>query len=200
MMVLRSSPTSPFGRKVRIAAHFLELQDQIQVVPADTGDANDSLREQNPLGKVPALVLGDGSALYDSRVILEYLDHVAGGGRIIPVGLLRFDVLRAQALCDGAMDAALLQVYETRMRPEDGRSASWTAYQAEKVARALACLESQSVAFDPDLDVGQIAQACLLGYLDLRFSGSWRTAYPRLVAWLQAFEDAVPSFGATRAP
>lgn len=200
MMILRSSPASPFGRKVKIAARYLGLQDRITIVAADTNDPNDSLRGQNPLGKIPALILADGGALYDSRVIVEYLDHLAGGGRLIPPGLRRFDVLRQQALADGAMDAALLQVYEVRMRPEEIRSASWTSYQAEKVTRVLAVLETGLGAFDPVLDIGQIAVACLLGYLDLRFAGTWRATHPRLVAWLSDFSGAVPAFEATRMP
>jgi glutathione S-transferase len=199
-MILRSSPASPFGRKVKIAAHYLGLQDRINIVAADTSDPNDSLRGQNPLGKIPALILADGGTLYDSRVIVEYLDHLAGGGRLIPAGLLRFDVLRLQALADGAMDAALLQVYEVRMRPEEIRSASWTAYQAEKVTRVLAALEAGLGLFNPVLDVGQIGVACLLGYLDLRFAGAWRATHPKLVAWLAAFSGAVPAFEATRMP
>ena len=200
MMILRSSPASPFGRKVKIAARYLGLQDRITIVAADTNDPNDSLRGQNPLGKIPALILADGGALYDSRVIIEYLDHLAGGGRLIPPGLRRFDVLRLQALADGAMDAALLQVYEVRMRPEEIRSASWTSYQAEKVARVLAVLEAGLGGFNPVLDAGQIAVACLLGYLDLRFAGAWRATHPKLVAWLSAFSEAVPAFEATRMP
>ena len=200
MMILRSSPASPFGRKVKIAARYLGLQDRITIVAADTNDPNDSLRGQNPLGKIPALILADGGALYDSRVIIEYLDHLAGGGRLLPPGLRRFDVLRMQAMADGAMDAALLQVYEVRMRPEEIRSASWTSYQAEKVARALAVLEPGLGAFNPVLDAGQIAVACLLGYLDLRFAGAWRATHPKLVAWLSAFSEAVPAFEATRMP
>jgi len=169
MMILRSSPASPFGRKVKIAARYLGLWDRITLVPADTSDPSDSLRSQNPLGKIPALLLADGSALYDSRVIVEYLDHLAGGGRILPQGLARFDVLRRQALADGAMDAALLQVYEVRMRPEEGRSAKWTGLQADKVARALAALDATLQPFDPALDIGQIALACLLGAVLIGF-------------------------------
>ena len=199
MMILRSSAASPFGRKVKIAARYLGLQDRISLVAADTSDPNDSLRGQNPLGKIPVLVLADGTALYDSRVILDYLDHLAGGGRIIPVGLRRFDVLRRQALADGAMDAALLQVYEVRLRPEEARSASWTSLQADKVARALTALDDGLLPFDPQLDVGEIALASLLGYLDLRFAGTWRAHHPRLLAWLQAFAAAVPAFEATKA-
>src|SRR5882757_2740244 len=113
MMILRSSPASPFGRKVRIAASLLGLDDEIDVRATDLNDPSDSIRVQNPVGKIPALILADGTVYYDSRVILEYLDHLAGGGRILPrEASARFEALRLQALCDGLLDASLLVVYE----------------------------------------------------------------------------------------
>ena len=198
MMVLRSSPPSPFGRKVKIAAHHLGLGDRLRIVTADTTDPADELRRQNPLGKIPCLVLEDGSSLYDSRVILEYLDMLAGGGRIIPLGLTRFEALTRQALADGIMDAALLQVYETRYRPAEHRLPSWTSMQGGKVERGLQEAEARAGALREEIDVGDIALACALGYLDLRFAGSWRASHPRLVAWLDAFAASVPSFETTR--
>jgi glutathione S-transferase len=202
MLVLRSSPASPFGRKVKVAAACLGLTDRLRVEPADTMNPEDSIRGQNPLGKIPALILEDGSVLYDSRVIVDHLDALAGGGRIIPRdGWRRSEVLVAQALADGIMDACLLQVYEGRFRPEAERSATWMAHQAGKVARGLAHLEGRlSAAVGETPDIGEIATACMLGYLDLRFAGAWRQDHPRLVAWLAAFEAAVPSFAATRPP
>ena len=89
MLVLRSSPASPFGRKVKMAAHELGLMDRIEIVAADTNDPSEPLRQQNPLGKIPTLVLEDGMTLFDSRVIVEYLDHLAGG-KIFPAGEARF--------------------------------------------------------------------------------------------------------------
>ena len=198
-MILRSSPFSPFGRKVKIAAAVLGLSDRIKVVVADTTDPAEPLRLQNPLGKIPTLLLGDGSTLFDSRVILEYLDHLAGGGRLAPAGAARFPVLRLQALADGVMDAALMQVYENRFRPEGGRNADWVAHQADKVRRGLAALEASPPPFDPARpDVGSIATACALGYLDLRFEGKWRAGHPKLAAWLDAFAAAVPAWEQTK--
>lgn len=198
-MILRSSPPSPFGRKVKIAAAVLGLMDQIDIVPADTNNASDELRTQNPLGKIPTLVLDDGRTLFDSRVILDYLDHLAGGGRIIPAKPdARFAALRMQALCDGIMDASILQVYEARFRPESERHQPWLDYQAEKVTRAMASLEAEPQALNPIPHVGQIALACALGYQDLRFSGAWRSSHPNLVAWLDRFAAQVPAFEKTR--
>jgi glutathione S-transferase len=199
MLILRSSPPSPFGRKVKIAAALVGLSDQITVQNTDTIDPTDSIREQNPLGKIPALILEDGTALYDSRVIVEYLDLLAGGNRLIPRETdARIAALRMQALADGIMDAALLQIYEVRFRPEDKRSDAWSQHQAGKVERGLAYLEADPPAMIAPTHVGIIAVACALGYLDLRFQGTWRETHPRLVAFLDAFAAAVPKFEATR--
>ena len=198
MLVLRSSPASPFGRKIKIAAAILGLADRIEIVPADTNDPAEPLRKQNPLGKIPTLILEDGTALYDSRVILEYFDWLAGGGKIIPVEPApRFAALTLQALADGLMDAALLQVYETRFRDADKHSAKWLDHQVGKARRTLDVLE----AAPPSAlaaNVGTIALACALGYLDLRFAGRWRAEAPRLVAWLDRFAAGTPAFEKTR--
>ena len=198
-MILRSLPPSPFGRKVKIAANLLGLSDHIQIVAADTNDASDILRQQNPLGKIPTLILDNGETLFDSRVIIEYLDHLAGGGRIIPRDTdARFAALRLQALCDGIMDASILRVYEARYRPEAIHHQPWLDYQTEKVTRGFASLEATPPTLDPMPDVGQITLACALGYQDLRFKGIWREAYPNLVAWLDRFAAQVPAFAATK--
>jgi glutathione S-transferase len=198
VLVLRSSPPSPFGRKVALAAAILGLTDKISVVAADTNDPAEALRQQNPLGKIPTLILEDGTALYDSRVILEYLDFLAGGGKISPAApAQRFPALARQALGDGLMDASILQVYERRFRDSDKHSPRWLDHQAGKAQRALAALERDPPA-DGAKDVGAISVACALGYLDLRFSGLWRDRHPRLVDWLDTFARAVPAFAATK--
>jgi glutathione S-transferase len=197
-MILRFSPTSPFVRKISIAIRVLGLADRIKIEPVGLDDPADSIRVQNPLGKVPALVLDDGTSYYDSRVILEYLDQLAGGGRIIPrAGPARFEALRLQALCDGVLDSAVLIVYESRYRPEDKRVQAWVDRQQGKIDRALAALEAAPPKLTPVPDVGQIALACTLGYGDLRFGGTWRKAHPKLVAWLDAFAAQNPAYAAT---
>jgi glutathione S-transferase len=200
MLILRSAPPSPFGRKVRIALSLLGFDD-VRVDAADTMDPHDSVREQNPLGKIPVLIAEDGVAYYDSRVILEYLDHRAGGGKIIPLAAdRRFKALRLQALCDGILDASILTVYEGRWRAIESHEPKWLDHQAGKVGRALAMLEAAPPAEDWGSglpDVGQIALACALGYRDLRFGGDWRLDHPRLVAWLDDFSARVPAFAAT---
>jgi len=198
MLVLRSSPASPFGRKVKIAAAVLGVSARIEIVATDTNDPADPLRRHNPLGKIPALTLEDGETLYDSAVIVEYLDWLAGGGKIIPAASsARFGVLTRQALADGIAEAALLQVYESRMREPEHHSAKWLDLQAGKVARGLIAAESALERFTFH-DIGGIALACALGYLDLRFGGAWRAGHGRLASWLGDFERATPSFDVTR--
>jgi glutathione S-transferase len=198
VLTLRSSPSSPFVRKVRIAASVLGLDREIGLTPADTMNASDTVRLQNPLGKIPSLVLEDGTVLFDSRVILEYLDHRAGGGRIIPTDIdARLAALRLQALADGIMDASVLLVYEGRWRAPERHEPKWIEHQAGKVERTLAALEAAPPALSPMPDVGQIALACALGYRDFRFGDAWRRDRPRLVAWLDRFAARVPAFAAT---
>jgi glutathione S-transferase len=199
MMILRNSPASPFGRKVRIVIKLLDFDKDIEIRAADTSDPNDDLRQQNALGKIPTLIGEDGIAYFDSRVIVEYLDTRAGGGRIIPrEGKSRFEVLRLQALCDGICDALLLQVYEKRFREPERHEQKWVSLQAGKVERGLKTLEASPPAIDKVPTVGQIALACMLGYGDLRFEGKWRNGYPKLVAWLDKFAAQVPAFEETR--
>jgi glutathione S-transferase len=198
-MILRTTPPSPFGRKVLLAASVLGLSDKIETQKADPSDETDTLRGQNPVGKIPILVLDDGTTLFDSRVILEYLDHVAGGGKIIPAEpKARFEALRLQALADGVTDASLLVLYEGRYRPAEHHVAKWLDYQSGKVARGFAALEASPPPVDDVPNVGQIALACLLGHRDLRFQGTWRASHPKLVAWLDRFAARVPEYERTR--
>jgi len=199
MMVLRSSPSSPFVRKVRIAIALLGFDKDVTVERADTTDPNDSLRKINPLGKIPVLLVEDGSAIYDSRVILDYLDDRAGGGKIVPrQPKERLAALRLQALCDGILDASILTIYEGRYRKPEMHEPKWLELQAGKVTRALSVLEAAPPPIDAVPNVGQIALACALGYRDFRFGGGWRGEYPRLVAWLDNFAARVPAFAATK--
>jgi glutathione S-transferase len=198
-MILRSSPSSPFGRKVRLALGMLGFDGDTKIEAADTTDINDSVRRQNPLGKIPILIADDGIAYYDSRVILDYLDHRAGGGKIVPRdAMARFAALRLQALCDGILDASILTVYEARWRKAEHHEQKWLDHQAGKVARGLAALEAAPPSLDAMPHVGQITLACALGYRDFRFGTGWRGDHPRLVAWLDTFAARVPAFAATK--
>ena len=199
MMILRSSPASPFGRKVKIVAGLLGLLDRMDIVTCDTGNPDDPVRKDNPLGKIPTLVTDEGQAIYDSRVIVDYLDMLAGGGKVIPVDQkARIEVLTLLALGDGLSDALLLIVYEGRYRPADKHVASWTDHQAGKVKRGMDYLENRMKPVSALPNVGEISVACALGYQDLRFGGQWRGDYPKLVAWLDDFEAKVPMYAQTR--
>jgi glutathione S-transferase len=192
---------SPFGRKARIAVNVLGLDEKVKIEPCSTQDANDPIRRQNPLGKVPVLILEDGSTLFDSPVILEYLDTLAGGGKIIPrEGKARFDALRLEALADGILDASILIVYEGRYRPAEMKVERWLDLQDGKVTRGLAAVEAQPPGHDMPPDVGQITLACALGYRDFRFGEEWREDHPQLAAWLAEFSTQVPAFDATKPP
>jgi glutathione S-transferase len=195
-VLLRATPMSPFGRKVRMAISRLGLWDRIEMVKADPLDPDDVLRRDNPLGKIPVLVTDDGKAVYDSRVILEYLDHVAGGGQLIPATWpARVETLTLQAMADGVMDACILIVYEARHRPEALHHQPWLDYQRGKVVRGLTAFAKEPA--DTRFDVGTIAAACMLGYLDLRKQVDWRPEFPTLVGWLDQFRARHPEFDAT---
>lgn len=198
--VLRSTLTSPFGRKVRMAIAVLGLSDRITIVAADTLDENNSLRRQNPLGKLPCLLLADGTPIYGSGVIVEFLQELAGVETLVQTrGLARYRALTKVTLADGIADAALLMVYEGRFRDPDAFSERWLKHQREKIARALAAMALDLP--DPAIsDLTAIALSCALGYLDWRKPVQWRDDHPRVAAWLAEFSKHEPAFERTRAP
>ena len=197
-MKLPYSPASPYARKVLVLAHETGLIDRIAVTVAGASPTGPSaeVAAHNPLGKIPALVLEDGAALYDSRVICEYLDNLSAGPRLFPEGAARWDALTRQALADGLLDAALLTRYERVLRPEPHRWDAWEAGQVGKIRAALDRFESL-VGGMPALDIGTVALGCALGYLDLRFPDlAWREGRPAVAAWYAEFERR-PSMEAT---
>ncbi len=199
MLTLYASAASPFVRKVRIAAAMVGLEKKMNVVNTDTVKPDDAFLRANPLGKIPALALENGQSLFDSRVIVAYFDHLSGAGSLIPTGEERFAALQQEALADGLADAAVLMVYEKRFRAAENYDEGWVARQKEKVASALAYAETALSTPAAKFHVGHIAQACALGFLDLRFEGTWRASHPKLVAWLADFESRVPSYARTKA-
>lgn len=196
MMILRTSPSSPFGRQIQVAAGILQLSDRIRVEDVDLNDPKDTVRQQNPLGKIPVLINEDGMSIYDSRVILEYLDFIADAAQLVPAGAAKFPALTLHALANGITDAAVTNVYETRFRPAEQQSAERMAYQADKIARGLKTLEAKPPVLKTveDIQLGHVSLACALSYLDLRFEGKWRDTHPALVAWLNSFSALVPAF------
>ncbi len=185
-MQLFFSPTSPYVRKCMVSAHELGLVGRIELIP---GNAHPVQRDQtiiarNPLGKVPTLITDDGHVLFDSRVICEYLDDLAGGTLFPRAGAARWDALTLQSLADGVLDAALLARYETAVRPEAQRWNDWLASQLDKVATSLAALEADAARLEGRIDIGVLSLGCALGYLDLRFADlNWRARYPKLARW-----------------
>src|ERR1700730_14703860 len=198
-MNLRHAAASPFVRKVMVVAHEHGLVDRIELVPTTVSpvQANESLAPGNPLMKVPSLTTDDGQVLFDSPVICEYLDSVAGGNKVFPAaGKARWTALCQQALGDGILDALILCRYEIAARPEDKRHAGWTDGQMKKAHQGLAALEREELS--GARTIGPITAGCTLGYLDFRFpSDGWRARHPKLAEWYKGVE-ALPSMQATR--
>lgn len=188
---------SPFARKVALAAHEVGLADAVELVPTkvDMARANTEVQRSNPLSKVPTLILEDGSALYDSRTICEYLDHV-GSGTLFPAPPARWDALRKQSLADGIMDALILWRQE-RLK-EDRQTPAWMQTFADKVDASLQYLDRRAGELgSATVDIGDISIGCALAYLDARFEDlAWRDRVPALARWHADFE-ARPSAIAT---
>jgi glutathione S-transferase len=193
------SSRSPFVRKVMVAAHETGVAHRIAtervVVAADKPDPQ--VMALNPLSKIPTLALGDGTVLYDSRVIAEYLDTLHDGPRLFPADpAVRWRALRRQALGDGLMEINVLRVTEQR-RPRETRSEGHLAAFRLKTASVLDVLEADGLDASGAPDIGQIAVGCALAHLDFRFAAdAWRTGRPRLSAWYAAFAER-PSMRAT---
>jgi len=197
-MKLYSNPASPFARKARVIIHELGLKVDIENISAR---GNMEFRKVNPLGKIPALALNDGSVLFDSPVICEYLNH-HGGGKFFPGNNIfrqnsgRWKSLVLQALGDGIMETSLARVYEERLRQPEHRSGEIVQYQLGSIATALDALERVTFAADPT--IGEITVGCALGYLDFRLAADldWRAGRPRLAQWYAKFAE-YPSMKAT---
>ena len=188
-MKLYSHPASPFGRKCKIVAHELGLKLEIVVVAARD---DEELRKINPLKKIPILVLDDGSSLFDSRVICEYLNEM-GGGKFFPGMTVwrptsgRWKALGLQALADGIMDAGVLGRGEI-LRPAGEKSEKFIALQKTKLNNSMDALEKEADSFGEGIDIGLIAVAAALGYMDFRYaSENWRSTRPKLARWYDRF-------------
>ena len=196
-MKLRYSPTSPYVRKVTVTAAETGLEDRIERVPGNPWAPDTDVVDDNPLGKVPALITDGGEVLYDSPVICEYLDGLHDGAKLFPPsGGARWTALRRMALADGMTDAAVLRLLESR-RPDDRRSEDWINRQAAVVRRGLAALEDEASGLGDAVTIGHIAIGCMLGYVEFRFPGEdWRGDHPALARWYETFA-ARPSMAAT---
>jgi len=189
-MKLYHNPASPFVRKVLVVAAECGLHEQIELetIMLTPVAPHAGLTNENPLGKIPALVLDNGECLYDSRVICEHLDAV-GNGRLFPGSSdERIAALRRQALADGLNDAAVSIRYERAVRPEELRWQDWIDGQLAKCRSAVVCLERECATFADTVDIGTLSVAVALGYWDFRMPEEpWRDSAPELAAWYQQF-------------
>lgn len=184
-MKLIYAPASPFARKVRVLASETGLLPRLELIETTVAPValNQQVNALNPLGKIPALMLDSGEALFDSRVICEYLDSLHDRPKLFPDDpATRWRTLRLAALADGLMDAAVLTRYERAVRPAERQWDDWIDGQLGKVRRTLSVLNGDDQALQGALNIGQIGVACALGYLDFRFAElNWRTEFPTLV-------------------
>ncbi|EZI27065.1 MULTISPECIES: glutathione S-transferase [Pseudomonas] len=187
-MTLFHNPASPFVRKVRVLLIETGQQDRVALLASMPSPVapDAQLVQGNPVGKIPALRLADGSVVHDSRVILDYLDHQHVGNPLIPRdGSARWRRLTLASMADGIMDAAVLVRYESALRPVEKHWAPWLDEQRNKIRRTLAELEQDAIAeLASHFDVASISVACALGYLDFRHPDMhWRADNPKLAAW-----------------
>jgi len=191
-MKLLYSPASPFVAKVRLAANHLGIALDCVLVDAVTEE--ELLTCNNPLGKIPCLVMDNGRAVYDSRSIMRALDRISGG-RLFPMDAEKMgDVERLEALCDGMCDCAVAAQYEMRMRPEEKFHQPWFDRQWGKVTRGLDFINDNLPSLEGDLYAGHFALAALTGYLDLRYEGKWQEGREALVVWQKKFAKILPAY------
>lgn len=189
MPKLLYSPASPYSAKVRMAARHLGLPLEAETVA--TSEEPEALIRANPLGKIPTLLLDDGTALFDSRATMGELDRMSGSGLYPRNKNKRRQAERLEAAADGLCDVLLAQVYERRMRPEEKVHTPWLDYQARKAERAFDWLENDVPALRGKLHGGHFALAAALGYADLRFGDlNWRRGRPRLRRFLKRFGES----------
>ena len=184
-MKLVYSPPSPFVRKVTTLIYHANLNDSIELINVKTTALSvaEEARAANPLGKIPVMILEDGKAIFDSRVITRYLDDFAGSN-LYPQDKI-YDILTLEALADGIMESAVSITYESKLRPQNEQSPSWMEAQWSKVLHAIKALDDgQFQAMDSEMNMGQIAVACALGYLDFRHNArQWRSGHSDLASW-----------------
>ncbi len=197
-MLLHWSPRSPYVRKVMIAAHEMGLQDRLHCVRTVVGGTTPHLElmKENPLGKIPTLVLGDGTIIYDSPVVCEYIDTLHDGPKLFPVGSERITALRRLALGDGMLDIALALLSE-RFRPAERQSQPHMDLWVGKLKACIPALEAEAEALGAGpFTIGHIGIGIALAYLDFRFGGlNWHDGHPKLTAWHAGF-NARPSVAA----
>ena len=189
-MKLRFSPFSPYVRKVSVTLVETDLEDRVEKILTNVWDPETDIADDNPLGKVPALILDDGQVLYDSHVICEYLDSLHDGDKLFPVsGPARWKALRLHALGDGMTDAGIANLLESR-RPGEFQYGKWMERQSAAISRAMDALENDLENLDAGFAIGQVTVACSLGWLDFRFPDlGWRGERPGLADWFDVVSE-----------
>ncbi|NRB14081.1 MAG: glutathione S-transferase N-terminal domain-containing protein [Rhizobiales bacterium] len=209
-MILLHAVPSPFCRKIDIVVEHHGLSDKVYVQIAKTHDVNDRLEKENPLGKIPTLIMPNGDSLYDSEVIFNYLDDLGDEAKLMPQGNDKYLQLTHAKLATGITDAALLVVYEGRLRPADKYCQEIVDMQMAKVTKGLNWFVDNPPQLQK-LNIVNISLAILLEYLDIRINedakhgtelgenkGQWRSSHPELEAWLAGFYGLYPKFADTR--
>lgn len=191
-MKLFYSNTSPYSTKVRMAAHFAGLP--VELVTVDTNADPAELLAANPLGKIPALTTDDGLAVFDSRVIMAYIDRQTRGSLYPRNAAKRLEVDVLEATADGICDCLLAIVYERRTRPEEKVHQPWLDRQWQKAERALDHLEANMPRLGKKPNAGHFALAAMLRYIELRFAGKWQRGRPKLKRFLARFEAIFPDY------
>jgi len=191
-MKLRFSPSSPFARKVVVAALERGLEGRFEKIMTDPSSEDSGLRDVNPLGKIPALELDDGRVIIESSLICEYLDGLHDGPKLFPEDDTRLDTLRRMALADGMTGAGVLLRTETQRRPAELLWQPFVERQKKAIFSTLSRLETEAEAFTAgdDLTIADIALGCCLGWFDLRFPDlHWRTDNPAIADWFEDFSN-----------
>jgi glutathione S-transferase len=188
------SPASPYSAKVRMAAAHAGIACDAVVVDTNTDPA--LLVDNNPLGKIPVLLTDDGQAVYDSRAITQYLNRMSGNALFPRNPARRLEAERLEALADGIADCLLAHVYERRFRPADKVHQPWLDRQWSKVERSLDSLVADMPKLPARITAGHIALRALLGYLALRFGGTWEKGRTKLVRWAKRFDEKFPDLAA----
>jgi len=196
-MKLRYSPTSPFVRKVLVTLVETGLDDDVEKILTNIWNPESPHRKENPLGKIPVLITDDGTRLYDSPVICEYLDSLHDGEKLFPAsGEARWRALTLQALGDGMAEAAVL-IYMENHRPKEARHDEWIASQETVIRNSMDALEAEWGRLDGAINIGTVSVACMIGWLEFRFPDFlWRDERPGLAAWYDEFANH-PSMAAT---
>ncbi len=201
MMKLTHNATSPFVRKAMVTALEAGLTNAMQLVPTDPWNPDDPLQETNPLGKVPALTVADGTVFAGSALVCDYLDSLNQGRKLFPEESgERWRALRLQALADGVLEAGVARIIEQVRRPADKLWEGWIDRQNGKILKTLDVIEAMTargeLAEEPT--IGEVSLACALGYLDFRYPDlGWRDGRPALTAWNVAMKER-PSIAQTQ--